>query len=528
MPILSLENLGKMGMVADTLPHDLPPEAWSNARNVRFRDNQARKMSGMTEVLATPPVAPYWLLSVPASTYFWLVAGAAKVYVTDGTAYSNITRQTAGVDVNYAMNDDILWNGGLIGGVPVINNGVDPPQFWNPQTAATRLVALTGWPANTLARVVRPFKQFLFALNITKGAVTYPHMVKWSHSADPGAVPTSWDHTDPTLDAGEFDLTDVAAGPCIDCLPLRDSLMIYKEGSTHGGLFTGGQFVFRFYKAFEQFGMMSADCASVVGEGEQHIVMTGDDIVIHNGQAASSVLTRRMRRWLANAMSVSRYQRSFMVRHVYRRESWFCFPEEGNNWPNVALVYDWDDATITTRDIAQRASFIAPGRIIIPDVGPWDGDGDVWDGDGQAWDGSPHPPYQFRLLQASPEVTKLFFVENGDDNAGIDMLSFIERIGLSIYGKDRDGNWKADATKMKLVRGIRPKIEGGPVNISVGMQQVIGGPIEWTPAQAFSSTDFKVDCLISGRLVAIRIEGATNAVWAINGYDLDIELLGDF
>lgn len=528
MPLLSLENLGKFGMIADTLPHDLPPEAWTNVRNVRFRDNQARKMAGMTEVFATSPVTPYWLLSVPTDPYFWIVAGAAKVYITDGTSYTNITRQTASVDVDYSMNEELLWNGGLLGGVPVINNGVDPPQFWNPQNTSTKLQELTAWPADTTARVVRPFKQFLFALNVTKSGVPYQHLIKWSHGADPGTVPTSWDHTDPTLDAGETDLTDTAAGPLVDCLPLRDSLMIYKEGSVWGALVVGGQYVFRFYKVFEQLGALNKNCIELVGEGDRHIVMTGEDIVIHNGQSAESVLTRRMRRWLSNAISAEHYKRSFMVRHVYRRESWFCFPEEGNDWPNLAIVYDWDGGTTTVREIAQRSSYIAAGRVLSPDIGVWDDDSDIWNVDSEVWDASAHPPYQFRLLQASPETGKLFFLENGLDCDGANIPSFVERTGLAIYGKDREGNWKADITKMKLIRGLRPKIDGGPIYAQVGMQQVVGGPITWAAEQLFSSSDFKLDFLLSGRLVAVRFRCASNSTWALNGYDLDIELLGDF
>lgn len=528
MPIISIENLGKLGMVADVLPHDLPPEAWTNARNVHFRDNHVIKMNGMTEVLATSPIAPYWLLSVPADTYFWLVAGAAKVYVTDGTAYTNITRQTAGSDVNYAMNQDLLWNGGLLGGVPVINNGVDPPQFWNPQTTATKLQALTGWPANTVARVIRPFKQFLFALNITKNTTTYQHMVKWSHSADPGAVPSSWDHTDPTLDAGEFDLTDIAAGPLVDGLALRDAMMLYKEGSVYGALYVGGQFIFRFYKVFEQLGALDTNCVALVGDGDKHIVMTGEDIVVHNGQAAESVLTRRMRRWLTNALDPDNYKRSFMLRDVFQRKNWFCFPEAGNDWPNLAIIYDWDNGTITTRELAQRTSYIAPGRIVSADIGAWDDDSQVWDDDSEAWDATAHPPYQYRLLQASPETTKLFFLDNGNNFDGADMQSFVERTGLAIYGKDREGNWKADITKMKLIKGLRPKLREGPLRAQVGVQQFVGGPITWAPLQDFSASDYKLDFLLTGRLVAVRFEGLNNVIWSLNGYDLDIELLGDF
>ena len=526
MSLVPVENLGRIGVVSDTPAHDLPPEAWTNARNVRFRNNRVEKMDGYSEVYATPSIVPYWLLSVPASTYYWIVAGAAKVHVTDGTSYTDITRSVGG---DYSMDNDILWNGGLLGGVPVINNGVDVPQFWNPQTAATKLADLTAWPADTTAKVIRPFLNFLFALDITKSGTEYQHMVKWSHAAEPGTVPTTWDETDETADAGETDLTDTAAGPCIDALPLHDALMIYKEGSTHGVLYTGDRFVFKFYKIFENLGAMSASCISLIGEGERHLVMSGDDMARHDGQNAQSVLTRRMRRWLANAMNTDRYKRSFMVRNVHERETWFCFPESGYDWPNLALVYDWDSEALTVRELSNNASFIAPGRIIAADTNTWDSDSEVWDADSEVWDASAHPPYQFRLVQAAPNDTMLFYQENTNKFNGVSMQSYVERTGLAVFGRDRDGAPKVDNTMLKQIKGVRPKITGGAVNIRVGVQQQVGGDITWTSPLLFTpGVDYKVDCCLVGRFAAVRFEGATDTPWYLDSYDLDIEPLGQF
>lgn len=52
--------------------------------------------------------------------------------------------------------------------------------FWGGHVVLN-LATLPGWGATDVAAVVRPYKNFLIALNITKGAVNYPHMVKWSH-----------------------------------------------------------------------------------------------------------------------------------------------------------------------------------------------------------------------------------------------------------------------------------------------------------------------------------------------------------
>src|SRR5258706_476813 len=107
-------------------------------------------------------------------------------------------------------------------------------RFFNDGTqrigGATQVFGAPG-VAPHFAKIIRSFGPYLLALNVTKGANIYPHMVKWGHPADPGSVPSSWDETDETKDTGEKDLPDVTAGVIQDGLPLQGNFYVYKEGS---------------------------------------------------------------------------------------------------------------------------------------------------------------------------------------------------------------------------------------------------------------------------------------------------------
>src|SRR5690606_957538 len=106
------------------------------------------------------------------------------------------------------------------------------------------------------------------------------------------------------------------------------------------------------------------------------------------------------------------------------------------------------------------------------------------------------------------------YAENTNDFNGAAMQSYVERTGLAIFGRDREGNPRVDNTMLKQIKGVRPKITGGPVNIRVGMQQQVGGSITWTAPQLFTpGVDYKIDCVLVGRFAAVRFEGATNAPW---------------
>ena len=524
MPFIPVSNVGSLGIVKDVPPHELPPEAWSDGRNVRFTDNKVVKMKGSSRVFDPPTIAPYWLMQARSvSEVAWIYAGLAKVYAFFTAGHTDITRASGG---DYSATAVGLWNGGILGGIPILNNGVDPPQYWASVDTGTDLANLTNWPASTEAAVVRPFKNFLVALDVTKSGTRSPHLVKWSHPADPGSVPSSWDETDATKDAGENQLADSESGFIFDGRQLRDIFVIYKENSTWGMLFIGGSFVFRFFKILGQSGVLTSNCIGVLGNGARHFVPTSDDVIIHDGQQAQSVLDRRMRRFLSTTMDTTNFNRSFTVANSVDDEMWFCFPESGQTWPNLALVWNWKDGTVSVRELA-NASFIATGEIVEDTDETWDADTQVWDDDASVWDQLRHRPQEKRLLQADPVNTRLHFLEDTEQRDGSNFLSYVERTGLALVGRDRQGNPKVDFEARKLVRRMRPKMRGGPVEIRVGAQDFIDGPINYSSPVTFTpGVDEYVDACVSGRLIATRFEANADVSWELDGYDLDVELLG--
>lgn len=69
---------------------------------------------------------------------------------------------------------------------------------------------------------------------------------------------------------------------------------------------------------------------------------------------------------------------------------------------------------------------------------------------------------------------------------------------------------------------------GGSVNIQVGSQESIDGEVTWPTAKLFTpGVDNFVDFLANGRLLAIRIESVSDVAWSMEGYDINIEDLGE-
>jgi hypothetical protein len=95
MPLVPIENLGQIGIIKDTPPYNLPPNAWSDGNNVRLLDNGVKKVAGYQEVMATCPFAPYYIhpYLTADGTYYWIAYGATDIAAWNGSTWTDVVRQ---------------------------------------------------------------------------------------------------------------------------------------------------------------------------------------------------------------------------------------------------------------------------------------------------------------------------------------------------------------------------------------------------------------------------------------------------
>lgn len=521
---IEIYGCGKFGIVRDIPPHYLPPEAWSDGNNMRFQDNVAVKMKGHEDIFGTPTVAPSFILPVPsATTTYWIYTSLTKAYVYESGVHTNITRQSVGVDVNYTATEHREWNGGVLGGVPILNNGVDIPQYWSAINVATKLANLTNWPSTLRAKIVRPYGPFLVALNINDNSTLYPHMYWWSHPADPGTIPTSWDYTDDAFDTGRRELTDVEGGPIIDALMLKNLLIVYKETSIHYIRFIGGQEIMTSDLLFPSSGILAPRCVALINKGQQHFVVTGDDVLVHDTQRIESILDKRARKYLRNDIDATYFRNSFAVHNSAQREAWFCYPSVGSTLPNKALVWNYEEKTLQFRDFV--GVHAASGNVDETTAIAWSAASDPWNTISGQWS----EEGRRQLVIADASNTLIYKADSSELFHTTAINSYLERTGLAVYSKDRDGSPKADYTTRKLAKRIWPKITGtAPVTIRVGAQEDYDDAVVWSDSQVFTpGTDKFLDVTANGRLLAVRFESSAEASWQLEGYDLEVSILGE-
>lgn len=509
---------GQTGVVKDTDSYQLPNNAWSDAINVNFRDGKAIRADGEQEVTAVANSLssnpPYYLKNVSTdSSYFWILGTGSTAHVTDLSAVNTIWTPST---------SSTYWSSGFLQGLLLLTNGSDAPQTWVPGLTNTTddLVydasASTTWAGvNASARVIRTFREWGVALDTTESSNRNSRRVWWSHPADAGSPPATWDYSKPAYDAGQVELDDESE-PVIDCLPMRGDNLIYKNNSIHRMSYVGPPFIFSFSRIFNNIGLRSIDCAKEFFG--RHVVFGFEDAIVHDGVNSQPILDRAMRRWLINNIDDDSNDRCCVVVDYAQNEVYFMFPEVGESFVTKALVWGYHSNTTTIRDLDNK-TFGASG-VVDPSVSAVTYAGDIGQFDAAV---GPFDSAIFRTLERSVVFSdssgRMSFITDTDKVNQSDFTSFVERQGVPL--PDESGRVTND---LKFIRRLYPRINGGSaVTIKLAEQMNLNGPIKWNTYSFDPTTDYKIDVRVTTRIPAIWVGSESGSKWEFHGMGIEYQ-----
>ena len=499
---MKVSNLASIGQIKDQPGWQLPPEAWTKLVNIRIEDKQIGTIDGYSEYGDTT-AAPYYLLTAADDTVFrWIYPCLASIHMTtDGTTHYDVTGTTPTGDA------DDRWNGGVLNGLPILNNGADQPQYMSDLDTATNFATLPGWDSNWRAKVVRTFRNFIFALYTTESSVIYQQKLRWSSSADAGAIPNAWTPST-TNDAG-FTALSETKGALVDLVTFGDNAIIYKDDSAYMVQYRGGDAIFRFSRIKTLPGMLSQDCGCEF-EGGQFVVSDGD-VYVTDGQSKTSVIDDRNRDGLFEAIDSTNWNKTFVFHHTGKKEIWICYPSSGKSVPDSSYIWEYRSNTWTTRDLPLNTTFLRLG--VVGSIAltwqnlPWSTWAN-WEGQWGTDRFSPVDDYPLAVTTAS----KMYQFESGNKAGTVSQHCIAERKSLNI----------GELNDVHYVSRIYPYAKGGVFNVYIGGQMSPNESVDWTGPYSFDpDTDYKVDCRVTGRLHSIRFQSQSDVQWGINGYEFD-------
>ena len=531
MALIPIDQVGQIGIVKDINAWQLPNNVWTDGNNIRAEHGAIQKTPGYKEVMASCPVAPYYITNLVSGTAsYWIIGGLTKIYVHNGSSWTDITRSSG----DYSATARAGWVSTVLGGVLIMTNGVDDPQFWalssGVPAVGTRMADLSNWPASTECKSIKAFRSFLIALNITESGTKYSNVVKWSHEAAIQAVPSSWDETSATVDAGEYELAD-SKGAILDGLPLTDKFMIYKEDSIYQMSYVGTPFIFAFRQLSPTIGALSTNC--VAEFGDKHFIFGNGDIYINDGIKVTSILPHKMRDYLFGNLNGDEHEKAFVIADYGNTEMYACYVSSGNT-TNVqcdkALVWNWANETFTERDLPET-SMIGYGIEGDPlSSASWSADTSTWANNSLNWNTAGASAFSNTagksLVMASPTDTKMYRHETGNTKDGTNMTSYIESTGITV-----DESGQPNASTVKKILSVWPKIsssDANTVNVYVGAQMSTEESITWEGPYTFNpDSQSKVPVRVTGKYIGVKFESTGDQTWRLDGYSLDVKNAGN-
>ena len=503
------ERIDLNGIVLDLPPEEVPEDSWTDGINVHFKDTSVERVGGYDNYAEPLPDFPnekprFLLPVVSGDIAYWMYCTDTEVYVTDGSTHYHLTKA-----ITLSAAPVGAWTGTSLNGVPVINNQVDIPYWWDGDTA-NDIQPLPDWDSTWRCKAIRSFKYHLFALHMTEGVNDFPYKLRWSHAADAGSIPSSWT-PEPANQAGDTILSD-QQGSIVDAALLRDNLVIYQRFNASLCRYVAGQYIFAFSKLFTASGVQATNC--VAEYNGRHYVMTDSDVISHDGNVSQSVVTWKIKNALIDSIDGDNVGLCQVSMRKATDELWLCIPEQGNDTLTRAYVLNLITGHVGVRSLP-NVHYVSRG-LVTPDASGavWDDDDQPWDDDVTTWNEGTSSNSSDSFMMADYDGARLLTVDTSDTNDGENVAAYVERIGLDL------GDW----TKNKLALAIYPRISGADgdiINIRVGGQRLFNDPVDWYPPQEFEiGRDVYVPVNITFRYLAIRFEAATAHGWKLHQFTI--------
>lgn len=509
------------GVIVDLSADAVGQEFWTRASSVVFRDHTERS-KGKVAIWGATLFPPQWLLQTEVKN----TPEPVWIYTAASGNIGAVTPVPVHTDVSPAILDPVTldnpWTGGELNGEPCLSHPqITTPLYWD-RDLANDFIPLPGWIPGEKCLAFRPYKFHLIAMGMDRGTGGgFTEEVAWSGQAAPGTVPQEWLPT-ASNEAGSTTL-GWTPGAVIDGAVLRDSFYIYKETSCYRMTYVGGAEVMLTELVLPDVGLLSRNCIAELDN--RHIVLTNDDVIIHDGHTAESVADDRTRAQIFNTIDPDFFRNSFCVPDNSQKEIWVCYPEVGAQHPTIAAVYQARRNVWGFRDLTAAPAHIGIGKIIeaAPDI-TWDGNTSTWDTNENQWDSSGIAPGAFNLLEAGIDQNQLYHTDKGDTDDGAAVVA--------VVAKER---WDVgDANRVKFLKAVWISARSrSPVEIRVRVAGTLNpqDQPQYGPYQSFQTgggnNPAKVNVSALGKFLSVEFSSVqAQAPWQLPSFALEVEMGG--
>lgn len=566
MATLPIRELGKVGIVSDANPYDLPANAFNDGNNVIFDEGRISRAPVFKQLYPAVKSLKTWAefgtdtwASGSSVSYesaeggntdtsrfvgsFADPANGETVFICDrdGTvrAYPQGDMEIVLASAPSLVTNDEPWAHAQVSGISVISRPGMIPYARNLISDPNYLpMSYSNWPSNVSAAVIRSYNDFMIALNVTKGSVNYPTMVKWGDPVPFGAdiADLDWDETSTTNSAGENVLGEMTS-PIRDGLKLGTQFIIYSADQVWIMEYTGSSLVFNFRRLFPTGGVINTNCVTEV-EGK-HFVFGVDDIYVHDGATRKSISDGRVRRRIFKNLDPNKTKSFFVLHDTVANFIYFCYytrQDEANfidtPFCNRAAIYNYREDTWSFMDLpnvvggAQAKVFL--NKTTYPNVN------DSYQSYNTTYlsfeASSPQVPIMLGITSPTNGLTesRVYAIDlptvgavNLPANLETFKPAYVARTGIDLDEAN------LELRGYKYINSITPQAEfevtDGVFNWEVGSTDLPNGAITYqTTFDYRPDVDYIINTRVFGRYLAYKISTSNIENFRISGFDADI------
>jgi hypothetical protein len=545
MPIVKLRNLGAQGVITDQDPYALPVGTWSNGVNVRFRNNKIT------------PAPVYRTVKSPlaeADPRYSFTAGIGESnndlflgYLSGNVYYYSNGTETLYSPAGYvAAPAETNWTSYTIGNVVYVNRADRPPWYFLPTASRFADLSAAGsapdrWEPTWNAKIIAQCAGALVALNLTKGASSYPTMVKTSSPVSANNIPASWDITNPATLATENILQSMD-GPIMDACSLGQDLIIYGQREAWRMHADGSTFVYSYTKLSYAKGVLNTNC-SIELDGKNYCFGI-DDIWVHDGISEQSLCDNAVRDYIFGSMNISQAYRCYIQYNPRLNEIYFGYVsgDQLTTFKNVmgcnrAAVYNMTTQTWAFDDLPSvfntdngPVSNILTYATAASSYAAMGGSYQDQEDGGKRITiaiGDSNSQYGLTSSLYAVDLAGVGSVAPYPVDANASAPPYLERVGIDLDELD------ASLRDYKVVSTVWPQARvdttgGNMLQVSIGASDSPNNLIpNWASYQNYDGvTRTSLDFNVAGKWLAIRVLWPDWRTFTLTGMDLDIKTTG--
>jgi hypothetical protein len=533
MPNLPIRGLGSVGVVTDVDPYNLPINAFTRAKNVRFSDGNVSKgpiLRGVSSAVSWTPAFSYGLIAQTGYDTVLVVDNTFDIYELNNGAFSQVFNSSSTSSLSSITATTLA-------DVQYVNRSDQAPV--SRLATAINFTSLANWPAGYKANALRSFGDFLLALGTVEGGVSFPNRVRFSDPVQANQVPTTWDETDLTNSAGFNDLVQMKT-PIVDGATLGPNFLVYSKDQVWMMEFVGGTFIFNFRKVFDDAGVINQNCIVEV-EGK-HYVFDRDDIYVTDGNTRQSICDGRVRDYIFSGMDNSKSDVCFVIHNTKLEELYFCYHSgddmalyTGGTKCNRAAVYNYKEDNWSFQDLP---NVVSGSEANINSVTSYATATQTYADIGGSYHDQESPYGRNPLVvsladaDAGTSVSKVYgldLVDQGSLSQSLDTTVspefLLERVGIDL---DDTG---IPLSGYKVVSRLYPQVStpnsDGTFSFTFGAADTPNASPNYSTSVTFNAlTDYKVDTRMSGRYLSYKMTSSTLKDFAFSGMDAELVVTG--